>query len=132
MTVPPTSRRTRVITWTRISLIMIMMSRMMMSPMSRATIRMRIRIGAAMIWRRRNPQARSVLISCVTPKKYTRNWDLKYSMLNIASCVDRATRTIAIMISANSANRSTRVQVMPTMTISGLGVTNVIDGYICY
>ena len=98
--------------------------------MSRVMTRIRMRIGRGTIRRRRNLRGRSVLISCVTPKRFIRNSGLKCNMLNTGFCAAHVTKTTATTTSVSFANRSTPALVMPMMMISGLGVMSVIGGYV--
>jgi hypothetical protein len=89
---------------------------------------MKMKIEVGRISRRRNLRGKSVLISCVTPRRYTRNLGPRFSMLNTGFCVDLATRTTVTMISANSVNRSTLQLAMPMTMINGSDVIHAIDG----
>lgn len=75
-----------------------------------------------------NHLVKNVLINNVPPKKFIKNLDLKYKMLNIDSYVNHAIKIIVIIISVNFVNKSIQIPVILKMMINGLDVINVIDG----
>jgi hypothetical protein len=91
-----------------------------------------MRIVVAMTQKNNNHLVKSVSISCVTPKKYTKNCALKYSMPSTDFCAVPATKITVIMTFVSFANKSTPVLATPMTTISGSAVISVIVGYFLY
>ena len=80
------------------------------------------------ILKNNSPQAKNALINGAALKKYIKNLDLKFKMLNIDSCADHAIKIIAIIISVNFVNKSIKIRAILNKTINGLDVIVAPDG----
>ena len=76
----------------------------------------------------KNRQGKGVLISYVSPKRFTKNSDQKFNMPNTVSCADLAMKVMLTTIFASFVNKFTRVLETPKTMINGSVVMNVIDG----
>lgn len=75
---------------------------------------------------------RNALISFVIPKKFTKKYVQKLKLNGIDSFVRVVTKTILRTLSVNFVNKFMKMNRIKKMIQNGLGVINVIDGYLFF
>lgn len=97
---------------------------------SKVTTKMKMKVEQIKTLRNNNLQAKSVLINFVIPKRFIKSYVPRLNMQSTDSSAVNVMKVTIITIFVNFANKYIQVLQTQMMTINGLDVTPVVDGYL--